>query len=115
MPLIKMETSAPLTDTEMSTLASALSRIAAEAIGKPESYVMAVISPSVISMAGEVGPAAFLDVRSIGGLNQSVNREISKRVAMLLEERLNIPKNRIYLGFTSVTGAEWGYNGSTFG
>ena len=115
MPLIRMETSASLTDADEKSLAESLSKIAAAAIGKPESYVMSVVSRSTISMAGEMGPAAFLDVRSIGGLNQAVNREISKQVAALLEETLQIPDDRIYIGFESVTGVNWGYRGSTFG
>lgn len=115
MPLIRMETSVPVSEEEKSSLVRDLSKIAAEAIGKPEAYVMALVSPSVISMAAEVGPAAFLDVRSIGGLNRSVNQEISKRVATLLEQRFEIPADRVYIGFTSVTGVDWGYNGTTFG
>jgi len=115
MPLIKMETSVTLSEEEQEVIVSALSKIAAEAIGKPEAYVMALVSPATMSMAGAKGPAAFLDVRSIGGLNQRVNREISKRVADLLGERLEIPADRVYIGFTSVQGVDWGYNGSTFG
>jgi phenylpyruvate tautomerase PptA (4-oxalocrotonate tautomerase family) len=76
---------------------------------------MASVSSASMTMAGTSEPAAFLDVRSIGGLSQGVNREISKRVAALLGERLKIPANRIYIGFTSVEGVNWGYNGSTFG
>ena len=115
MPLIRMETSAEMTDEEKGQIVSELSRIAADAIGKPEAYVMALISPAVMTMAGTSGPAAFLDVRSIGGLNQGVNREISKRVATLLGDRLSIPADRVYISFNSVAGVDWGYNGSTFG
>ena len=115
MPLIRMETSVSLSEEEKISIVSELSKIAAESIGKPESYVMALLSPATMSMAGEIGPAAFLDVRSIGGLNQKVNREISKRVAALLGERLEIPANRVYISFNSVSGVDWGYNGSTFG
>ena len=115
MPLIRMETSVTISETDETALALALSKIAATAIGKPESYVMSVVSRSAISMAGEMGPAAFLDVRSIGGLNQSVNRDISKQVAALLKEKLQIPDDRIYISFESVSGVNWGYQGSTFG
>lgn len=115
MPLIRMETSATLTEADETSLAKSLSKIAATAIGKPESYVMSVVSRSAISMAGEIGPAAFLDVRSIGGLNQTVNRDISKQVADLLKETLQISDDRIYISFESVSGVNWGYRGSTFG
>lgn len=115
MPLIKMETSVQLTDDMKTTLVSELSKIASEAIGKPEDYVMAMVSHSEISMAAQTGSAAFLDVRSIGGLNHSVKGSISKKVSDLLHEQLKIPTNRIYIVFTSVTRENWGYDGSTFG
>ena len=115
MPLIKMEVSPALSDDDQRTVVKALSKIAAEAIGKPESYVMATVSPAQISMAGEVGPAAFLDIRSIGGLSQAVNREISKQVCALLKERLDIPEDRVYLSFANVTAQDWGWRSGTFG
>ena len=39
-----------------------------------------------MTMAGEAGPAAFLDVRSIGGLNQSVNRALTTQICALMGE-----------------------------
>jgi len=115
MPLIRLETSAALTDTVKAELAGALSDITANAIGKPEAYVMASVSEASMTMAGEAGPAAFADVRSIGGLNQGVNRDITKRVCALLEDKLGIPANRVYISFNDVSGVNWGWNNSTFG
>ncbi len=115
MPLIKMETSAPMTDEVKPALAAALSKIAADAIGKPETYVMASVSQAVMSMSGTPAPAAFIDVRSIGALNQSVNRDLTKRVSALLKEKLDLPADRIYVSFNDVSGVNWGWNNSTFG
>ena len=70
---------------------------------------------AAMTMAGEVGPAAFLDVRSIGGLNQSVNRNLTKQVCALLEEKLGIPGDRVYVSFASSAAVDWGWNSSTFG
>jgi phenylpyruvate tautomerase len=115
MPLIKLETSASLSDAVKSELLTGLSEITATAIGKPEAYVMATVSESAMCMAGEAGPTAFADIRSIGGLNQGVNREISKRVCALLQEKLDIPSSRVYLSFNDVAAVNWGWNNSTFG
>ena len=114
MPLIRMETSEKIPEEKKSELIGALSKIAAEAMGKPEAYVMAVLSEASMSMAGKPGPAAFLDIRSIGSINNQVNNKISKEVAALLTKSLGIPGERIYISFTDVKGANWGWNGGTF-
>jgi phenylpyruvate tautomerase len=115
MPLIRMETSVKISEEKKSELVLALSKIAAEGTGKPEMYVMALISEVAVSMAGKTGPAAFLDVRSIGSINSRVNNKISKDVAALLQTSLGIPGDRVYISFNDVQGANWGWNGSTFG
>ena len=115
MPLIRMETSAPIPTENRDDLALALSRIAADAIGKPESYVMAVVTEAAVTMAGKTGPAAFLQVCSIGKINQTVNRDITTRVADLLQERLGISAERIYISFNDVQAVNWGWNRTTFG
>jgi phenylpyruvate tautomerase PptA (4-oxalocrotonate tautomerase family) len=110
-----MDTSVKMTEEKKSELVLALSKIAAEGTGKPEMYVMAIISEAVVSMAGKTGPAAFLDIRSIGSINSRVNRKISQDVTLLLQSALGIPSDRVYLSFNDVDGANWGWNGSTFG
>jgi phenylpyruvate tautomerase len=56
-----------------------------------------------------------VDIRSIGGLNDDVNRQLSQRIATLLNESLGVPPDRIYLNFTDVPAGSWGWNGDTFG
>jgi hypothetical protein len=46
-------------------------------------------------MSGSPGDAAFVDVRSIGGLTRVVNRKLSQKVCQLLHDSLGIPPNRI--------------------
>ena len=115
MPFLSLQTSVPLTPSQREELLSPLSRLVAECIGKPEQYVMITISDAAIRMAGAPGLAAYVEVRSIGGLNRTVNRQLSEQIGVLLQERLGIPPERLYLGFTSVSAENWGWNGTTFG
>ena len=115
MPLIRMETSIKIPEEKKSDLISALSKIVAEATGKPEAYVMAILSEASMSMAGKTGAAAFLDVRSIGSINKKVNTRICEEVSALLDKSFGIPGERIYISFTDVKGVNWGCNGSVFG
>ncbi|MCP5197214.1 MAG: ABC transporter substrate-binding protein [Gammaproteobacteria bacterium] len=115
MPMLALQISIPLSNQQRHALLAPLSQIVAECIGKPERYVMIAIDEATMSMGGDESPAAYADIRSIGGLSGAVNRKLSERVSALLEERLGIPPARIYLGFTSVSAENWGWNGGTFG
>ena len=76
---------------------------------------MVVINPVAILMSGKPGPAAFVDLRSIGGLSDDVNRQLSQKIGSLLKETLGVPAERIYLNFSDVPAGNWGWNGDTFG
>ena len=115
MPLLKLETTVALTEDKRKALLATLSKTVAEVIGKPQQYVMVTASHAAIQMSGSPGDAAFVDVRSIGGLTGDVNRKLSQKVCQLLHDSLGIPPNRIYLNFTDVKASHWGWNGSTFG
>ena len=82
---------------------------------KCQQYVMVTASQAAIQMSGSPGDAAFVDVRSIGGLTFEVNSKLSKKVCRLLRDSLGIPPDRIYLHFTDVQASHWGWNGNTFG
>jgi len=115
MPLIKLETTVSLSDNQRQVLATSLSKIVAENIGKPEKYVMVSISAASMIISAQPGDAAFADVRSIGGLGQTINRRLSQQICGLLKTSLNIPPERVYLNFTNVEAGNWGWNGNTFG
>ena len=115
MPLLKLETTVVLSEDKRQALLASLSKTVAETIGKPQQYVMVAASQAAMQMSGSPGDAAFVDVRSIGGLTEDVNRKLSQKVCQLLNDSLGIPQNRIYLNFTEVEASHWGWNGSMFG
>lgn len=115
MPLLKLETSANLSEEKRAALMASLSKMVAAITGKPEQYVMVSTSQAAILMAGKSAGAAFVDVRGIGGLTGEMNRTLSRELCRLLTESLGIPAERIYLNFTDVEASRWGWNGSTFG
>lgn len=115
MPLLKLETTVILNDEKRKDLLAGLSGIVANTIGKPEQYVMVIVNTSAILMSGKTGDAAFVDVRSIGGLNTNVNRQLSQKICRLLNQSLGVPPDRVYLNFTEVAASHWGWDGNTFG
>lgn len=115
MPLLKIETTVNIPEEKQKPLLAALSKVVASTIGKPEQYVMVSISHSAMLMSAKAGNAAFVDVRSIGGLSAEVNRKLSREISKLLGETLGISADRVYLNFTGLDAGNWGWNGSTFG
>src|SRR5262245_52419002 len=115
MPLLRLETTASLSDDQRRQLLASLSKIVADTIGKPEQYVMVSIGQAAMLMSGKTGDSAFVEVRSIGGLSADVNRQLSQKVCALLAQALRVPQDRIYLNFCDMKAENWGWNGSTFG
>jgi phenylpyruvate tautomerase len=115
MPLLKLDTSVALSDEMKRDLLPKFSRLVADTLGKPEEYVMVTINSSAILMAGKPGDAAFVDVRSIGGLSLAINKQLSKNICTLLKESLGLAPGCIFLNFSDIDAANWGWKGSTFG
>jgi phenylpyruvate tautomerase PptA (4-oxalocrotonate tautomerase family) len=115
MPLLKVETTVVLSEDKRQALLASLSKAVAEIIRKPEQYVMVAASQAAMQMSGRPGNAAFVDVRSIGGLTGDVNRKLSQKVCQLLHDSLGIAPDRVYLNFTDVQASHWGWNANTFG
>src|SRR3979411_1056728 len=115
MPLLKLETTVVLSEDKRKVLLASLSKTVAETMCKPEQYVMVTASPAAMLMSGNPGDAAFVDVRSIGGLTGDVKRKLSPRLGKVWSDTLGVPSNRIYLNFTDIDAANWGWNGNSFG
>jgi phenylpyruvate tautomerase PptA (4-oxalocrotonate tautomerase family) len=114
MPLLKLETTVALPEDKRKALLASLSKAVAGTIGKPEQYVLVTVSHTAMLMSGKAGDAAFVDIRSIGGLTEDVNRKLSQQLCKLLNDSLGLPPDRVYLNFTDVEASHWGWNGSTF-
>jgi hypothetical protein len=64
---------------------------------------------------GKIVDSAFVKVKSIGGLNSSVNKELSLAICRVLKEKVNIEPPLVYINFTDVSASNWGNNSTTFG
>jgi len=115
MPLIKLLVSTSVPEATKNKVLTAMSAIIVKATGKPPAYTMATIEEGRIVMGGKNDPAAYADVRGIGGFTPAVNKQISKEVCELLKKELGIKAENTYLTFTEVAASNWGWNGGTFG
>ena len=113
MPLVKVQSSKEPEDK--TALLADLSGAVSEVTGKPQQYIMAVLDTASFMMEGKETEAAFVEIRGIGGVNGETNRALSEKVCSIINQRLSIPANRIYINFFDISASNWGWNGSTFG
>jgi len=112
MPVLHIHTNISI-DDQPDFLAQASTMIA-EALGKPESYVMILFSEcKLISFAGTQEPTAFVELKSLG-LNDSQTSDLSEKLCLFLGTTLNIDSSRIYIEFSAPERAMFGWNKSTF-
>jgi len=114
MPYLLIQTNRTVAEAEREALLKAASRTVAEALGKPERYVMVALQDATpMVFAGEDTPLAYLELKSIG-LPESRTAELSHILCDFIGGRLDIPTDRIYIEFADAPRSFWGWNGGTF-
>ncbi len=112
MPYLHVQTNVRIAD--QATFLQHCSTLAAEALGKPERYVMvAVTDAQPMLFAGSDAPLAFVQLKSLG-LTTAQTAGLSAAICALLNEQLGIAKDRIYIEFAAPERAMFGWNGGTF-
>ncbi|MCI0653269.1 MAG: phenylpyruvate tautomerase MIF-related protein [Methylococcaceae bacterium] len=114
MPYLKIKTNHPLDAAQAEQLLERASARIADALSKPERYVMVdySVNPQLL-FSGTPAPCAYVELKSIG-LPASQTRDLSEKICALLGTELGIAADRIYIEFTDVPRKFWGWNGSTF-
>ncbi|MHA1110299.1 MAG: phenylpyruvate tautomerase MIF-related protein [Promethearchaeota archaeon] len=113
MPAVFVESNLDFPDPE--ALARELSKTVAFVLNKPESYVTVSIRKSIaITRGGIPAKFALVEVRSIGGLNLSVNDQLSKDISVILIN-YGFEPDMIDLNFKDVAPENWGKSTGTFG
>ncbi|MCP5365495.1 MAG: hypothetical protein H6905_09765 [Hyphomicrobiales bacterium] len=114
MPLLKIHTNVSVDADGQRGLLTDASSCVASSLGKPEQYVMVVVEAGqAVMFAGSEEPAAFIELRSIG-LPQARTPELSEALCGLLQGRLGILPDRVFINFADVPRALWGWNNGTF-
>jgi phenylpyruvate tautomerase len=115
MPLLNVFTSADLPADRAAWLRH-LSGLLAQALGKPEEYVMVVINPRPeMTFGGSAEPACYAELKNVGRFSSAEVEALSQKLCGELAAGLRVANDRIYIEFTNADGALWGWDGSTFG
>ena len=115
MPLCRILTSANASEKIRSALLAELSRFVAEALKKPESYVMtSITTDAAMTFAGTSEPACFVELKSVGTFSPQQTAALSAELCQRLEKSLGVPAARTYIEFADAKGYLWGHDGETF-
>lgn len=114
MPTLRLLTNVEVALESRPDLLARASRMVAELLGKPESYVLVILeSGRDLLFGGTADPAAYLELKSLN-LPESRTPEFSRALCTLLAETLAIPPERIYIEFAAPPRHLFGWNGTTF-
>lgn len=114
MPYLKLTTNISITEAETPELLSEFSTLLAQKTGKPEYYVMVEIaSDKPMLFSGNNQPLAYIECKSIG-LALAQTKPLAAAICQLLQTKLQIDPERVYIEFSDCKADYWGWNGSTF-
>ncbi|KAJ2776377.1 hypothetical protein H4R18_005705 [Coemansia javaensis] len=113
MPVCEITTN--VTPADAAALSARAAAAAAEVLGKPLSYVMALVTVNAsLTFGGTAAPAAYVTVGSIGAVGGARNAPIVARMTELVARELGVPPDRIYVGIRDIPRTDFGHNGATF-
>jgi phenylpyruvate tautomerase len=112
MPLLEISTNTKIDNKQ--NLAEEASKLTAELLGKPESYVMVKIQPEqALIFAGTNAPAAHVKLKSLG-LPENRTTDFSEKLCSFISSAFNIDSSRIYIEFANPERHMWGWDKRTF-
>ena len=99
MPLLEISTNSEIRNSQ--NIAQQASKLTADLLGKPESYVMVKVQPAqTLIFAGSNKPAAHIKLKSLG-LPENRTADFSEKICSFLSTELNIDSARIYIEFSN--------------
>jgi len=113
MPYLAIRTNQSVEGQKEPLLRKASALITRET-GKSEDYVMVSLESSATMLfGGSNEPLAYLELKSLDLPGQKIPA-LSQALCAFLERETGIPKERIYIEFSSAERSMWGWNGTTF-
>ncbi|MDJ0880860.1 MAG: phenylpyruvate tautomerase MIF-related protein [Gammaproteobacteria bacterium] len=91
-----------------------ISKTVAEALGKPESYVMIALNHNPFMLfAGTNDALAYCELKSLG-LEEKETTRLSHALCACIHQLYAIETSRIYIEFSAPARPMWGWDNRTF-
>lgn len=112
MPLITTKSSAEISAEKEISLKEKFGK-AIELIGKSENWLMVDFQDNCrLYFKGTAEPSAMIEIDLFGRATDSGYDALTEKVTEIINEELNIPKDRIYVKYNEIS--HWGYSGFNF-
>ncbi len=86
-----------LTKAQENSFLEEASLTVSKALSKPESYVCVSYSQSNMRFGGTDDPCAFIQLESLGNINQSNNGKYASAITSLVAKHTGVDPERIYM------------------
>jgi phenylpyruvate tautomerase len=114
MPYLLVATDVSIGPEEEQAFLANLSQRVAEALGKPQKYMMAALAPLRATYFGDrKGKSAFVELMAIGLPREKIG-ELALLLSDLVSRSLALEGSRVYIVFRDVAATHWAWNGKTF-
>lgn len=114
MPYLRIQSNISVDSADKKSLLTKASASVASQLGKPERYMMTYLDTDcAMTFGGSDEPLAFVELKGLD-LSESRTAELSDTISRLLLVELGIRPDRVYIIFSDIPRAMWGWNGGTF-
>ena len=114
MPLLRLQTNIVLEKSKQTQLATELSLLVAELLGKSSDFVQVILEDGqTIVFGGTEDSSVFVELRSLGFGTTSLSA-IANELTRVVAKRLGVEPKRVFLNFLDLPRTHWGWNGKTF-
>lgn len=112
MPCLELTTNVTVTDQDI--LMRELSACVSKGLNKSETYMMVIINDTrPMFFSGNTDPTAHLTLRALG-LKADAIKDLARTLTELLQRKLGIDSQRIYIVFMDADTSKWAWDGRTF-
>jgi len=114
MPAFEVDTNAPA-EKITPDLVKDLTELLAEMLGLEPKFLSVIFRPNpLMRWAATTEPCAVCRLTAINDVNEEKNRGYTEKVFKFMQERLNVPGDRMYCIFFSPAPTHVGFTGRIF-
>ena len=111
MPSVQIMTNVSYSKETKDAVLRKFNRVMVEVAHKNEEAVMVTLQTVDGTMGNTEEPFAFIDVRSMNGIEHKMNNDVCVEMTKIMEEAFGINPLRLYITFTRVPETCWGLMG----
>lgn len=111
MPCIQIKTNVAYSESSKEIILREATKVMVEQAHKNEEAVMVTLQKVDGTMGNSAEPMAFIDVRSMVGIEHKTNNDVSAALTQITNDVLGVSPYRTYITFLRIPETCWGLMG----